>query len=150
EVPGSQKYLMYVQSLPINEKVQPLGSAVIVIDMQKFENLLNNVDMLKQGAAYVIDGEGRVILSVGNRQMLNHDLNPSSGKPFYYISLNNEDVIVSHSQSSINQWTYVSIVPTNLFLKKVNDIKTITYIITLAELVLGGVLSVYLARKNYI
>lgn len=147
---GGKKYVMYMQSLPINEKVQPLGTAVIVVDRHKFEALLKNVDMLEQGAAYVIDGDGRMILSVGNRNMLTRDLNPPADKPFYYTRLNGQDVIVSHSQSSINQWKYVSIVPTSLFLKKVNDIKTITWFITLAELVLGGLLSIYLARKNYI
>ncbi|MBB6729791.1 helix-turn-helix domain-containing protein [Cohnella zeiphila] len=148
----NQRYLLYLNSLPLNQKNEPLGTAVVEIDMNKLEAFLQNADMLDQGAAYVIDGNGQTIFGVGDEKWLSGiDWNRADGKRFFFTRTNEgQNIIVSYSQSTLNNWKYVSVIPSDIVLKKVNYIKNWTIVITLVELALGGLLSVYLARRNYI
>lgn len=140
------------QSLPLGEKNSPLGISVAWIDAKKMESLLGNIDVISQGEVYMLDSTQNIIMSIGNDrygspEILNAKL---SGDSQYFNYIGREEVLVSRVPSRYNHWEYISVIPTRTFMSKVNSIKLVTVIIIAVEILLGILLSVWLARKNYL
>ncbi len=140
----------YVLSLPIeNFNADARGIIIIDINVNEIERLLANLAG-ENGWAYIADEKGEVIASV-NKDNSRID----------YLSIDdleehgdmgslkrNPDFIVSYSISPYNGWLYVLGAPTGMVMNKVNAIKNITIVILLVVVVLGSLLSLFLANRN--
>ncbi|MFD1910457.1 hypothetical protein ACFSQ7_50550 [Paenibacillus rhizoplanae] len=62
---------------------------------------------------------------------------------------NGESVTVSQISSSVEDWQYVSIVPTRIYAKKLMVIRSITFAGVAAVLLLGGIAAWWFTRRNY-
>jgi AraC-like DNA-binding protein len=149
---GKKDIITYFQSLPYEDKKNPMATLAISIRADNIESLLSRINVLNRGIIYIIDSNNQIIMSVGDKRMLApiqyEDLSPE--KDYIYSHINSEKVVITYVSSSINDWKYVSIVPDAVFMNDVRYIKNLIAAVIALELLIGLMLAFYLARNNYI
>lgn len=135
-----------------------IGCMVILIDEKQIYNLLKNMEIVTNGTLYVVDSKNRLIAS----STTNYDLPISLNIPeipfadmlsdennLIYKKINNRDMVISYTLSQVNGWKYISVVPTSVYLEKVENIKNFILMIVVISLIVGIFLAYLLAYKNY-
>ncbi|MDD9269462.1 helix-turn-helix domain-containing protein [Paenibacillus sp. GCM10023248] len=147
----SENMITFVQSLPFGEYNRRAGSLVILINEDEIRNLLKEVEGLHQGAVYVLNKEKELLIG------------PSDGKVPYdqfkemitgekgelLTTVNKEEMYISYTTSSENDWIYLSAFPKSLVLKQVDQVKAWSLVAVAICLLLGIFLCVYLTRRHY-
>lgn len=134
------------------------GNLVILIDEQQIHKLLKNIEIVNNGTLYVVDGQNRLITSTLPNQNLNDFfsvpdipfldlLNGKSG--LIYNRIDGKDVVVSYTMSNVNNWKYISIVPTHIFMDKAENIRNFTVMVIITSLLVGILLACLMAYSNY-
>lgn len=143
--------LTYFQSLPLGRINSNSGTLVILISREKFDKILNNINILNSGEVYILNSQDEVIMYIGDKSLMSplgySEL--TSGENFY-DKMNNQKVFVSSISSEYSDWKFVSVLPVRVFANQANYVKVLTCVIILAELVIGSLLALILARKKYI
>ncbi|WEG11079.1 AraC family transcriptional regulator [Pullulanibacillus sp. KACC 23026] len=146
---GAHTTINYVQSLPLNSFNQPIGTLVVQINENQFDDLLTNFEKLYGGWAYITDQDGNTLAKNGisNRQIKNLNLRPWAYKKNTHRFLNNDTLLIT-SYSPHNGWYYVAGIPKSSLLKSANIVKRMSLWITLLTLILGGFICLVFAIKN--
>jgi len=134
------------------------GSIILLIDEKAIYRLLEDIEIVNNGTLYVVDGQNRLIASTET----NYDipislkipettfLNDITGKSGQVNSrLDGKEVVISYTSSNVNDWRYVSIVPSHIYMKKVESIRNFTILVTSLFLAAGMLLAGYFAFRNY-
>ncbi|MBW4085820.1 helix-turn-helix domain-containing protein [Paenibacillus sp. S150] len=140
--------LTYVQSLGYPGYIQ--GALVILVDNRKLKSLLSGVDVSDGGWVSIIDNEGRVVSSLSGDGTV-PNLEPSAypaASGIIEASGRTNDMMVTYTKSSYNNWSYVVAQPPHVVLGKVISIKKITYFVALAFLMVGMVLAYLFATRS--
>jgi two-component system response regulator YesN len=144
-----ERKITYVQSLPLDDRINIKGALIILIDENKIKELLLNQDGAR-GSYYILDRNHEVILSTDineeNYEQIQKGL--ETGMISNHTS-DDEDRIISYRHSSLNNWTYVSVVPKDIVLSRVNESKKLALILVLLCLAAGIIVSYYLTYKNH-
>lgn len=142
--------ITYVQGLPLEGLAQPDGYLIFNIDEVEFNQMLRQVEWVSQGDIYILNDEQEILISNSSDQLLDPALYAelSGSSNYHRIQHGGEEKMLSFTTSSYG-WKYVSLVPTDIVLSKVNGIKN--WAVTLLILYLaGGVVAAYfLAYRNY-
>ncbi|KKO55004.1 helix-turn-helix domain-containing protein [Paenibacillus sp. DMB20] len=109
---NQKRMLTYLQTLPFGEKKNSKGLLVMLIDEQKIVGLLEEIVKANHGTIYIKDASGQVILSVGDGA---NQVEKNKG---------GSDMMTVTTKSARNGWEYVSVVPEEVFMGKVNMVKT--------------------------
>lgn len=134
------------------------GSVVMLIDEKNIYKLLKDIEIVNNGTLYVINGQNRLIASTATNYDMPISLNiPETsfinnlpGKSgLVNSSVNGRNVVISYTSSNINDWKFISIVPEQIFMEKVENIKNFILIVIALGLAVGILLAYYLANKNY-
>ncbi len=147
-----EAYIGYMQSLPINEISEPSGMAVILIDAGKIVKLLQNINLNSNELVLITDDKNQLIFIKGNQDLYMDGILKklsTSSDTYFFDKVNNNDVMVSYTLSTYNNWRYVSILPTCEMMKKVNNVSLKNVIFIIVELSLGLIIALLLAMKNY-
>lgn len=151
-IPQNEKrYLTYVQTLPLSAPEKKLGAIVALINTEDINKLLMAVDESKTGYTYIMDRNGRVVTGVSNdsrRDFPAISIDPGSTRGFLFEKINGEEMAVIYTQSQFNKWTYVTALPTKVFLDKAIYIKKVILAIVIISLLIGVGISIYLTRRN--
>ena len=129
----------------------PAGRLIILINEDKLNGLIDNMKLSSDGLSAVIDGNGNFIGSKDIKPLpsfLEYG-NLTDSEVMFYDTLQGQNVAVSHAHSDINDWEYVNVIPTDIYLEKVQKIKTILYIYTAICLLIGLLTAYWLAKRNY-
>lgn len=143
--------LAYVITLMTDTEKQPLGSLVIFLNESRLQELLNGVQLVGNGSLAIMNPEGQILISNRPEQPmpeLAYDSLPglSGSLPLQW---NGQKVMISYVTSDITGWKYVSVLPSHVYMYKVNEIRQYTTIGIVLCLIIGGVLAVIFARRNY-
>lgn len=141
--------ITFVQSLPLGEKSDIKGSFVILIDENKIKELLLNQEGM-QGSYYILNRNQEMIFSTDmneeNYAQIQKGLGVESNR---FYTLDDHEKIISYRLSALNDWTYVSIVPKDIVLSRVNEVKSLALVLVLLCLLAGIIVSYYLTYKNH-
>ncbi|CAM3608734.1 AraC family transcriptional regulator [Marinicrinis lubricantis] len=133
-----QSMITYVQSLPIGERNQPLGTFVVLINEKEIQGLLEEIIKANHGTIYIRDALGNILLSTGSDAAQEGN------------SLNQDDNMMTVStRSSHNGWEYISVVPDHVFWEKVNMVKTTAIILLLCSLAAGTIVCYLMTKRAY-
>jgi two-component system response regulator YesN len=148
---GLRNMITYVQSLPFGERNNASGYLVILIDDQKIKDMLDKNEKMDQSYIYIVNSKNKVIMSTRN------DL-PSAANIFPKLTdqqgnteykLNGKDMMISYTTSNISEWKYIAVLPKDVFLEKVNQVKSWALYVLLFCLA-GGIIAAYImAYRNY-
>ncbi|MFE6078926.1 helix-turn-helix domain-containing protein [Paenibacillus sp. NPDC057886] len=146
--------LVYIQPFPIQNGADSPATFVVNLDPNRFQQAIDNVRLEKESTVFILDHDGQTLFSTGSLEtpyMKGEDLNlfDDAGKRTETIDWNGESVTISQISSKIQDWKYVSIIPTRIYAKKLTVIRDITLGGVAAGLILGGVAAWWFTRRNY-
>lgn len=145
--------IMYTQSLPMQDKGVS-GTATLVIEFNQEQLLasIRNIQSYNQGNVYILDAENRLLASA--------EAFPDEARSFRKLegknqtgmvtdSWNGKQVVLSYMESSKSSWKYVYVLPSRLYAQKAQYVRNMTLLTLGTSLILGSVIAIFLARKNY-
>jgi two-component system response regulator YesN len=147
----SKNMMTIVQSLPLGEKTEMDGSLFFLIDEQKILQMRNRFYPLQSGEIYILDENKQMITTSSETndfspQLESLDDSYEHTSSFIY---NDNEYILTSIMSPWNQWTYVTIMPKDFVLSRVNEVKLWALWMLLAVLMVGLIVSYLLAHRNY-
>ncbi|MDD9268245.1 helix-turn-helix domain-containing protein [Paenibacillus sp. GCM10023248] len=148
---AEHKLIAYVSPLPNGFQGKVQGSIVVFINQNDINGLFERLVIKNKGFAYILDTKGQMIAptSVDGVQIgkpREETTASSSGSSFETI--NGSKLLVSHSRSDQNGWTYIAALPTSVVLAKADYIKRMIAVITGITLILGIVAAILMAYRN--
>ncbi len=144
-------YLNYIQSFPIGSGNKTLGAILILIRREDINKLLTDVDESRSGYTFILDRDGKLVTGVSNSgdgSFPDIAVDREIPTGFTYKKINGTDMAVIYIKSAYNGWTYVTALPTKVFMDKAIYIKKVIGYIVGISLLIGVVISIYLTRRN--
>lgn len=149
---GYEEQVAYVQSLPVENPNSSFATLVIPISVKKLQAAIGEVQSVNQGTAVIIDNNNNILAATqdidGLEGIAYNKLTEKSG--IVYDTVNGEKVVISYISSDVNSLKYVSIVPLKVFFDKVTYIHQINMVSIALCVLLGGAVTFFFLRKNYI
>jgi YesN/AraC family two-component response regulator len=144
----NRSFVTYVRSLGYPSYYQ--GAVLILIDERQVNDLLNGLDISGGGWAYIADNKGNFItrLSDGNVERQAVDLPAGRTQGVVHRNINGVNMLVTFTQSTYNGWMYVAVQPAHNILEKAEYIRDMTFTFFLISLLIGGLISFFLAYKG--
>mgnify|MGYP005837810125 CR=1 FL=1 len=143
----------YVQSIPITDHNQSLGTLVIQLDEGRFLEATKNIKWGKSSEVFVIDKGNNIVSSSQSTGLsFNLDYNELLGNSgLIYKDMNGEKMAVSYIKSQLTNtnWMYVSVIPAKLFAEKADHIRKLIIGSIFLCLVVGGLVAYFFTRRNY-
>lgn len=140
--------LTYVQTLGYPGYIQ--GALVILVDNRKLKSLLGGINVSDGGWVSIIDNEGQVVSSLSGDGKV-PDLDPTNytaSSGIIEASDATNDMMVTYTKSSYNNWSYIVAQPPHVVLSKVMSIKKMTTVVAAAFLLIGILLAYLFASRS--
>jgi YesN/AraC family two-component response regulator len=141
-----------VQSLPIDYTKQSSGTLIIMLNNNKIKKLLENVDWIKNGQVLILNKNDQKVYDTGKASpdipIDFKELEQKNDEP-YFESVQGKKVMVSHVTSDVVDWKYVSFIPSEFFWERVEHIKQINLMGLFICFLVGSVMIIIFAKKNY-
>jgi AraC-like DNA-binding protein len=146
------EYLSFAHSLPFHISGFTQANLIIMVDRKKISVLFGSMDWLNNGYLYVIDAEGRIVFS--NDYNSNHEeyLKDSFDSGHGYRIIGNAPegpLALSYVTSNQQGWKYISLMPTEIYMKRVEYIKWVSWLIFMITLLVGLLLVVGMTYHSY-
>ncbi|MGG1553497.1 helix-turn-helix domain-containing protein [Paenibacillus ferrarius] len=143
--------LAYVSPLPNGVQGKVLGSIIVFIDQRDISSLFQFV-VEDGGYAYIQGEQGQFIAPTFTSDQLKNGLalpETLSGKlGSSFEELGGKSMLVSHSRSDQNGWTYIAAQPSSVVLAKADTIKRAILMFAGFTLGLGILAALFLAYRN--
>lgn len=141
-----------VQSLPIDNSNQPLGTLVITLNNNKIEKILKNMDWIQYGQVLILDKNDQIVFhtkDAGLPLSIHYsEMELKKDEPFFE-NVQGHKVMISHASSSVVDWKYVSMIPAEVFWERAEHIRNLNLLGLFICFIIGGVMILVFARKNY-
>lgn len=134
----------------------PIGTpsdvtVIVILNGDKLSELMDNINNNDENQILITDINDQT-LSIGKTNILTDRLkynNIYKAPISFNINLNNDRVAVTHIASNVNNWNYISLKPSKIYLKQVNYIIYTIIIYIVLCIIVGIILSYFLAKKQY-
>ncbi len=137
--------LSYIQSIPMNNLFESPAVLVALIDSQVIRKMLS--DIVQGAYGCILDDKGEILIETG--------INPGTVPLSEMQGFEQEGIlykkreVVAFTGSSNSGMRFVSIIPKEIFLSKLNDIRNLVYWIVGICFVVGLVAAYILAYRSY-
>ncbi|MGO4698543.1 helix-turn-helix domain-containing protein [Paenibacillus sp. 2TAB26] len=147
----TENSLVYVQSLPIQEIKAAPATLVVLLNQDRLKQAISKVGLATEGSVYILDREGHPIMITGPQTGLAELPIPkmSNQRGFLTELVDGNDAAISYVKSDTTNWTYISVLPEQVYSAKVKLLKNLIYIAMLLCIGLGGLSAFWLTRRNY-
>lgn len=137
-----------LQLVPLDLPRAATGLIAVLIDGSEIETLLSSLNLGPRGSVYIVDGEGNLILSIPSESnvVLHDELTVQTGST--YREVDSERLLVTHTTSPFNEWTYVSSVYVDDIAKRLFFIRRLLMSILIGGAVIGGIVALLMAYRN--
>lgn len=149
-----EETLVYLQSFPFAGAADSPATLVITLDPDRFQQAIDNVRLDEESTVFILDSEGKPLFTTRDYAAPSTlttylEQNKAAGRKTGTAKWNGESVTVSQISSKLQNWQYVSIIPTRIYAKKLVAIRSITFAGVAAGLMLGGIAAWWFTRRNY-
>jgi hypothetical protein len=147
---GYQNKVVIVKPILTSYTESP-ATIFIILDNGKLEEAMRNLTWTDNGIMVVSDSHDE-FLSTGSDEKLPDYLlqkNLEKEKHIFYGEYGGRQAAITYVKSDINDWNYISVIPSKTYLEKVQYLKTIIYIYIGLCLIIGILISLYLTKRNY-
>jgi YesN/AraC family two-component response regulator len=149
---GIKEGIMFTRSMILQEQKTYPATIAIEMNQDRLMSAIRNIQNYNQGNVYILDAENRLLAS--SEAFLNGEisfgkLEGKNGTGMVTDSWNGKQVVLSYMESNKSNWKYVYVLPSRLYAQKAEYVRNMTVLTLGISLVLGSVIAVFLARKNY-
>ncbi|WP_029192182.1 helix-turn-helix domain-containing protein [Paenibacillus harenae] len=139
-----------VTSLPMGEETDVRGALVVMIDESELLGLLKKTDK-RNTEFYILNEELEVLCATSPASSAITSILPelSAQHGDFNAELNGKSVMISYTKSGQNNWTYISVLPKDILLSKVNETKSLAGLLVMVCFTAGLACSYYFAYKNH-
>ena len=138
---------------PSRPPTESAATVVIKLNLGRLQEAIKNIKWVNQGVILVINRDNTLITSTQPdyvRQPLKYEKLVETQDQVLYDILNGEKVLISYISSQVTDWKYITIIPENVFMEKMQYIKKLTSFAVLLWLLIGGIAAFFYSRKNYL
>ncbi|ULL18510.1 AraC family transcriptional regulator [Paenibacillus sp. H1-7] len=142
--------VIYAQSLPLRSQTDILGNFIVLIDVSHIKQQFAQLEAASQSSIYIVDHTGRTIMSTSDTPLpgdLMQRIEQNTG-PFDY-QIGGVNQLVSFTSSQKAGWKYVSVTPSDVFMKQVHQIQNWSIGLLLLCLIAGLPAVFAMAYRNY-
>ncbi len=146
-----QSGILYVNSLPVGNSAEVLGTAVVHINSQ-IPHILNSVPISEYGCTYIADADQNILSGIfgenwdAGQESLHFSFDDDSGN--FYADVGGQEVLVSYVRSPYNGWLYVSMSPMDRIMEGLRSFQALIVGISAAIFAVGLVLAALFSRRN--
>jgi len=144
----SESMFMFIQSFPSIYSTK--GQIMVFIPKKKIEELFRPIITQQGGYVYILDSKGRKLadFSSSEKAVEAFDFTFHDSNGFFVHSSNEEDMIVTYKTSLYNGWKYIAVMPYNIVMQRVFNIRIRIIIMLLISLLLGLLGAYIMAYRN--
>ncbi|MDR6880815.1 helix-turn-helix domain-containing protein [Bacillus sp. 3255] len=151
DVGVTKQAILYMRSLPAEDRGEPLGTSVVVLEMERFQAPIQKMNWINQGSVFILTEDNVVLASTKAMRLpasISYDrLTEQSG--MVNETWDGEKMAVSYITSDSAKLKYISVLPVQVFQEKSSYIRNLTILGLLATLLLGAAAAYLLARRSY-
>lgn len=140
-----------LQTVPVDNQEAHSATLVLLMDESRIREAIRTLEWVEESQLLVIDGHDTVLFARNESEIdsrvMDYAGRSTSGDIGVFVR--NADSVVSSVASDINDWTYVSVLPTEIFLEGARSVRRVVLLCSLVGVVLGVVAAILLARLNY-
>jgi two-component system response regulator YesN len=153
--------ITFMASLPVFE-YSPLGVIVFNVEESLLEQAINNVSGKTPALTLVLDAGGEMICGSGGMEFPQETFSPPVLRKILKKHrkqlektgtikqrIKGREYTISYIASTVNDWRYISLIPSRFVTRKIRYIGYVTLVVVGACLMLSMVLSYFLSRKLY-
>jgi len=137
-------------TLPLGEGSNGRGTLIMLINEQQIFNLLKQIQWVNEGTMLILDSKGQVIVSTAGRHALpaglSTEISGASGYRTYPMDGQAQMLSYTTGQSG---WKYISLVPKNVVLERVNEIKAWALGLLAFVVAAGSAAAFWMANRSY-
>lgn len=146
-----QSLMAYLVPITPN-KPYPHGTVMYLIPESSLTGLIDSILTDYQGMTYIFDDNGHVLAANRHGEPVTPDevnalYQLTSG--IHSITLNQEQHSVVSVKSEDNGWTYVTAMPSKQFQERILHIRTFILLVFSVVVVMGTLIAILLARRQY-
>jgi len=136
----------YIQTLPVSQQWKSEAVIVVLLDINRIEELLSNSAM--GGYSCVLNAEGELMVGTGDSALMPELdlLDDSQSQP---ITINGQKMIVVSQRSEKLGWRYVSVIPERVFLNRLDSVRKIMYLTYAVSALFGITAAGFFAYRSY-
>ncbi|MFK7692301.1 helix-turn-helix domain-containing protein [Paenibacillus sp. HJGM_3] len=153
----SRDVIAYAKKYPFSENMSlNLGTIAVTIDYDKLFQQMESLSSAVFGEMYVLDAQGNVMYDSTRKhtfqklaelpllkQVMEKD------QDYTPIEENGEKKLAFQTNSSVNTWKYVNVVPLDLFQQELASVKKTSFAIAVAAILVFIAISMFWAQKLY-
>jgi two-component system, response regulator YesN len=150
-VASAAQAVVYVRSLPVFGDSRRSATLIVSLNSRRFYETIQSVATVNEGWGVVLDARGNVLYSTKPlKAAVPVAYGAMAGRSgFVRGKIGGESYTISYISSDVEDWKYLSMMPTRIYDEKVARTRNLIIAGTLASLILGAVLALYLSRRNY-
>jgi YesN/AraC family two-component response regulator len=131
----------------------PAGICVVEVDLDSFKSLMRDTTWTDESILAIYDREGGIILSSRkvdwDKLVISDNLEDLTPGFAYNINLEGESYAVLISQSQVVPWSYISLVPLDIYNDQFNTLMRLLILFIIACALGGGIVVYFITRSRY-
>lgn len=142
--------ITYLRSMPLMSNVSVNAMIFVQISEASVQNLLSGLKASNDSSIYIVDEKSNIITSISGQagDISLQEIEFIGGEGFVEKNMNGKNMYIAYTVSSNNGWKYISAVPTNIVMAKVNSLRTFILGITVVSLSAGIILLIMFSYTN--
>ncbi|OCT11241.1 hypothetical protein A8709_06055 [Paenibacillus pectinilyticus] len=148
--PMTRNVIASAISLPLGESNNVEGTLIMLINEKQILDLLKGIQSVNNSSMFILDATGQVILSSNNQfkmspELLSQTINANGYKTY---DLDGTTQMLSYTTGK-SGWKYISLVPKNVVLERVNEMKKWAFYLLVLVIAAGSAAAYWMAYRSY-
>lgn len=149
----TENFITYLIPIP-NNVSNPYGTAIFTIREHDIRKLFEPLVKYEGSHMAVLDSKGHIIMSLTEESYFPGgfppDLYPEANKPLILQrQIEDKELIVTSIRSADTDWTYIHIVPEDVLMAPINELRENTTLLFMLILILGSAIIYLMMYVNY-
>jgi AraC-like DNA-binding protein len=144
--------IAYLQSMPMEDPGKAKATILMYLNEARLKASINTLVAQQEGTAFILDERNRVLAastSFSHTSMRPAYADMPGDKGLMASSIEGREQIVSYLGSAVTPWKYVLVLPKSLYMEKVTQIRRLLWLSLMLCLLVGGLVSSFLVRRQY-
>lgn len=146
---ASDKKIKCIQRVPFGTTGSSKGAIVCNLSKERLKSYFDNVSIENGASLFITDAQGNLLFTLSNEaEVLPVISEKNSNKQVFEQNINGTKSTVFNISSTGTGWNYLLVLPKKVIMKRLTTLKVIISVLFCAALIIGMVISYYMAKKS--